>query len=246
MQQKEKTKEIWKDVPGYEGYYQASNLGRVRSLDRWVTRIDGRKIFYKGFIIKGSMNNKGYMRTTLRKSGKNKTLSFSQIVAMTFLNHNPEGLKIVVDHINGDRSDDRLENLRIVTFRENTSTCFRSHKKPFSSKYVGVSIIPDTDNWVSKIQYKGVNVRIGLFKNEVEASNAYQLALSKIKDGTFNPDDYKPKWTSKHKGIYFCKRDKRWIVGTEMGGKYKSIGRFSTEEEAYNALESYKREHYSI
>lgn len=51
MEQKEKTKEIWKDVPGYEGYYQASNLGKVRSLDRTIIDKNGYSKFYKKKLL---------------------------------------------------------------------------------------------------------------------------------------------------------------------------------------------------
>ena len=66
MEQKEKTKEIWKDVPGYEGYYQASNLGRVRSLDRTIIDKNGCSKFYKKKVIVGSYNKGGYRQTSLR------------------------------------------------------------------------------------------------------------------------------------------------------------------------------------
>ena len=130
-------KEIWKDIPNYEGYYQASNLGMVRSLDRTVITSNGQKKFCKGRVMNGSVN-KGYNRTVLYIDGVGRYLKFSQIVAMTFLDHNPNGHKLVVDHINGDKSDDRVENLRIVTKRANTSTCFRSNRDSFTSGHAGV------------------------------------------------------------------------------------------------------------
>ena len=182
----EKEKEIWKDVQGYEGYYQASNLGRVRSLDRMIITKDGRECFYRGSIIKGTLFN-GYRQTTLRKGSGSigKTFKFSQLVAMAFLNHKPNGHELIIDHIDGNRKDDRLNNLRVVTFRENISTCFRSDKKTFSSKYVGVSWSKCASKWVAQIRHNEGVLHLGSFNDEIEASNAYQEALLKIKNGSF-------------------------------------------------------------
>ncbi len=98
-----KIKEVWKDIPGYEGYYQASSLGRIRSLDRTVLTTNGQDRFYKGRIIKGNVDKDGYRRTTLKKNNIGRTFKFSQLVAMAFLGHKPNGHTLIVNHINGDR-----------------------------------------------------------------------------------------------------------------------------------------------
>jgi len=237
-----RTEEIWKDIPNYEGYYQASNLGRVRSLDRTVTYSDGRERFYKGKIIDGSVQ-KGYRQTTLRGDGIVRTLKFSQIIAMAFLGHEPNGHKLVVDHINGDKSDDRVENLRIVTQRANITTCFRSDRGSFSSGHVGVSWIERHSAWRSIIAHNGVAVRLGEYDTELEASNAYQSALSKIKDGSFNHSDYRPIFTSEHKGVGFHKATNKWQAHIRINGKQKHIGLFKTELEAHQAYLKAKKEH---
>jgi len=226
--------EEWKDIPGYEGYYQASDLGRVRSLDRTVVTSNGRKRFFKGRIIKGCVN-KGYRQTTLRINGVGRSFSFSQIVAMTFLCHEPNGNTLIVDHINGDKSDDRAKNLRIVTHRANTTTCFRSDKGSFRSEYVGVDWNQNTSKWFARIEHNKVKTYLGYYNTEIEASNAYQLALSKIEDGSFNHDDYKPKFTSEYKGVYFYKRGNKWLAQIRISGKQKHIGYFKTELEAHQA-----------
>ncbi|WP_366942568.1 NUMOD4 domain-containing protein [uncultured Thomasclavelia sp.] len=66
-------KEIWKDVPNYEGLYQVSNLGNVRSLDRYVFRSDGIKHFCKGRKLIPSKNKDGYLQIKLCKNSKDKT-----------------------------------------------------------------------------------------------------------------------------------------------------------------------------
>jgi len=82
--------EIWNDIPNYEGFYQASNKGRIRSLDRRVYN-KGRKGYMnlKGRIIKQSLNFGKIPILVLSKDGKNRSWAVSALVAMAFLNHKP-------------------------------------------------------------------------------------------------------------------------------------------------------------
>lgn len=232
----ENNKEIWKDVPGYEGYYQASNLGRVRSLDRTITDMNGVERFYKGKIIDGVLNH-GYRNIRLSMDNKGKTFKVSQLVAMAFLNHIPDGYNLVVDHKDGVRTNDRVENLRIVTHRANVSTCFRSDKDSFSSVYPGVSYHIRDCKWHVRINYGRDRVYIGSFSDEIEASKAYQLALKKIESGLFNPNDYKLKFLSDYKGV--SKRSRKWISCITVNGRSKFLGTFTNEIEAAQAYNDY-------
>lgn len=233
--------EEWRDIPEYEDYYQVSNLGNVRSLDRWVVYSNGRKQFYKGRAIEGYVN-KGYRKTGLSKDNTARTYSFSQLVAMAFLGHELNGNTLVVDHINGDKSDDRLENLRIVTNRTNVTTCFRADRKSLSSRYEGVIWRGDRSKWQVKIQFNKKTIYLGYFTDEFKAAKAYQSALSEIKGGSFNPDDYKPKFSSKHKGVSFYKPLGKWKAQAQINGKRKHIGYFPTELEAKDAYQSKLKE----
>ncbi len=236
--------EEWKDIPGYEGYYQASNLGRVRSLDRTVITSRG-KMFCKGRIREVSVNKVGYKLYCLSINGIDRTFQGSQLVAMAFLGHKPNGCTLVVDHINGNKSDDRVENLRIVTNRANTTTCFRSDKGSFSSEYIGVLRNKRASKWQALIQYNGVRIYLGLYNTEIEASIAYQSALSKIEDGSFNADEYKPKWASEYKGVSFYKAGNKWSAYITINGKRKHLGYYHTELEAYKARLKAKKEQKS-
>lgn len=102
-------KERWKDIPGYEGLYQASNLGRIRSLPNSSRNSVRVLVSYK--------KKSGYHNVTLCKNKKVKYYRTHRLVALTFL-PNPEN-KEYVNHINGDKSDNRLENLEWVTASEN-------------------------------------------------------------------------------------------------------------------------------
>lgn len=100
-------KEVWKDVPGYEGLYQVSNLGNVKGL---YHRCYGR-------ILSAARNSKGYRYVCLYKNGKAKGIKVYRLVALAFLS-NPGNLP-EIDHIDGSRDNDIASNLRWVSHKEN-------------------------------------------------------------------------------------------------------------------------------
>lgn len=100
--------EVWKDIPGYVGYYQVSNLGRVRSLSRIVARKTG-SLFINGKLLKQYNTNKGRLEVHLCRNGKWVHWLVHRIVATTFL-PNPHNLP-QINHLNGDPRDNRLDNL---------------------------------------------------------------------------------------------------------------------------------------
>jgi len=110
--------EIWKPIKGYEGYYEISNLGRVKSVERYVKQ--GNLIRHvKESIKKERMNSYGYPCVTLCKDRKSRSICIHILLANAFI-PNPDN-KPAIDHINTDRTDYRLENLRWVTPKENSN-----------------------------------------------------------------------------------------------------------------------------
>tara|TARA_R110000744_G_scaffold349632_1_gene455275 strand:- start:369 stop:854 length:486 start_codon:yes stop_codon:yes gene_type:complete len=156
--------EVWKSVKSYEGLYEVSNLGRVKSLKR--------KLVSEDKILKLMFNSTGYLKVSLYKDGKIKVRVIHQLVAESFLNHTVDGFKLVVDHISNVKTDNRLENLQVITTRENLSK-----DKKGTSKYTGVCWYSRYKNWRSKIVINGKHKHLGYFNTELEASNAYQIAL---------------------------------------------------------------------
>lgn len=109
--------EIWKDIRGYEGLYQVSNTGRIRSLDRYIKHSSGNGLqIMRGRVIKLKLHN-GYYFIGLHKDGKCITRNVHRLVAEAFI-CNPEN-KPCIDHINTIKTDNRVENLRWCTQLEN-------------------------------------------------------------------------------------------------------------------------------
>jgi len=100
-------KEIWKNVVGYEGLYEVSNLGRVKRVESSIIRSDGVKVNIKSKIMK--LTNSEYSQLSLSKNGKNKTHNVANLVATAFI-ENPDNLRYV-HNINEDETDNRVENL---------------------------------------------------------------------------------------------------------------------------------------
>ena len=101
--------EIWKDYKDYEGLYQASNLGRMRSLDRWVKSKSGSVRLCKGKILKPFTTKNGYLQVCLWKNGKVKTFYVHRLVAEAFL-PNPNNLT-EVNHKDENKLNNNAENL---------------------------------------------------------------------------------------------------------------------------------------
>lgn len=145
--------EIWKDVVGYEGYYQVSNLGRVRSLDRIAS--NGRKI--KGKILSTKVNTPPYYpRASLSVNGKMKLVQVHRLVAQAFVyNPDPEH-KTQVGHKDESRTNNRADNLEWVTPKENSSMPL--HRERVSKANEGKVLSAETKSKISlsqKGKYKG-------------------------------------------------------------------------------------------
>ena len=170
--------EIWKEVKGYEDY-EVSNLGRVKSLARTIIYKDGRTRKCEEKILKLNLTGlKGsqYLAVNLCNNGKGKKARIHQLVAEAFLGHKPNGHKLVVDHINNVKTDNRLKNLQLITNRKNSS----KDRKNGTSRHIGVYWNKRDKSFISRIQINGKNKGLGYFKNEEEAAKAYQNALAKL------------------------------------------------------------------
>jgi len=129
--------EIWKDVVGYEGYYQVSNLGRVRSLDRILDKpniLTGGQTVRKGKIISQRLKT-GYMYVNLCAHDRRKGHRVHRLVAKAFL-PNPES-KPQINHKNGNKKDNRVYNLEWATASENQKHAYKNgFTEPWNKKKV--------------------------------------------------------------------------------------------------------------
>lgn len=102
--------EQWVDVEGYDGRYQVSNMGRVRSVDRLITAKAGWQTMRRGRILKNVEGNHGYPIVSLWRNNKNWTPTVHRLVLEHFVGPRPEGYEAC--HENGIKMDPRLSNLR--------------------------------------------------------------------------------------------------------------------------------------
>ena len=110
--------EQWKPVNGYEGIYEVSSHGRVRSVDRTVTRSDGQVRRYKGKVLSAGLSKRGgYPLVSLYTQGKNQSHYVHSLVAETFIGSRPEGMEVC--HNDGDPTNNHLDNLRYGTPSDN-------------------------------------------------------------------------------------------------------------------------------
>lgn len=169
MEESDKVTEVWKDIPEYEGLYQVSNLGGVKSLGNDKTR--------KERVLKTPLDNNGYCHTNLSKNNKISSKRVHQLVGMVFLGYKPNKFNLVINHIDHIKTNNKLSNLEIITQRENATNKERSG----SSKYVGVSWSKAMKKWKAGIVINKKVKHLGYFDNEIDASESYLYELKTIK-----------------------------------------------------------------
>ena len=113
--------EIWKDIPGYEGFYQASNLGRIKSLVLYNNRY--KKYIKREKVLKTTTQKTGYLMLTLCKDKKKSNLLVHRIIAKTFLS-NPNNYP-QVNHKDGNKKNNCVDNLEWCTSSENQKHAYR-------------------------------------------------------------------------------------------------------------------------
>jgi hypothetical protein len=169
--------EVWKDIPGYEGMYQVSNLGRVYSMPKeWIT-FNGGKRNHNGKMLHPQLKN-DYYEVRLYNNLYYKTIKVHQLVAMAFLGHVRNGKQdLVVDHIDNNQINNELCNLQIISQRKNSSK-----DRINNSGFTGVYKLKH-NKFRAQIKIEDKQIHLGYFKCALSASVAYYKKLKEIENG---------------------------------------------------------------
>ena len=126
--------EIWKEIDGYEGYYEVSDLGNVKSMDRIIYKSDGTIQTYKSKPMAISYNKRNNIyEVHLYKNGKRKCHKIHRLVAQAFCYNDDPFIKTTVNHIDGDRSNNAAINLEWVSYSDNEKHAYEKLHRPINS-----------------------------------------------------------------------------------------------------------------
>lgn len=162
--------EIWKPIKGYEGFYEISSLGRVKSLLRKMKSKNNSYAILKERILKQD-NVKGYLRVTLSLNNKTKRITTHRLVAKSFIENKTK--KTCVNHIDGDKKNNTLSNLEWVSYSEN-----ELHSYNFLDKINPIRKLKDKDvKYIRENHIKGVGGNIKYLADffEVNVTTIYNV-----------------------------------------------------------------------
>ena len=159
--------EEWKDIIGYDECYQVSNFGRVKSLRRDVKNSASGQRIVSEKILKHGATPEGYLFVNLSKENKQKNCKVSHLVWDHFGSKSRDGRRLQVDHIDSDIRNNHINNLQILSQRDNISKGYVT--KETTSKYPGVHWHKIDKNWQTNIYKNGKCRYLGRYKNEFYA-----------------------------------------------------------------------------
>lgn len=226
--------ETWKTIPNFNKY-EVSDFGNVKSKPRMRKTKGGCFRFDKGKVLKPLLDKEGYHRVNIYdKNGRLRRFGVHNLVLMAFNEDFIFKGDLVTHHKNHIRNDNKLENLELVTYRKNAQE--KKHKG--TSELSGVNWDERLKQWKAQIVLNKKHYYLGLFDSQIEANQYYNNALTSHAKGEKIKVKRKS-FSSKYKGVAFCKQTNKWIAYYTLNGKTKNIGRFKTEYEAYNNLKEY-------
>lgn len=168
--------EVWKDIPGYEGFYQVSNLGRVRSHDSLMVHRSGKKYIRKGKILKYK-DNHGYLRVGLGGKNNQKWYFVHRLVYEAFIGHIPEGMQ--VNHIDENKKNNFIwvnpdgsvdiekSNLNLMTPKENTNYGTGPQRSIRKRKVPVTQILSDGTEFFSYFSAADAEAELGIWNSNI-------------------------------------------------------------------------------
>lgn len=183
-------KEIWKNISNYNDKYQISNYGRIKSVDS-VYMIPNQykkmhKHIYRGKILKTSIDNNGYANIRLRKNGKTKCFLIHRLVAKAFI-PNPNNYP-VINHINGNKLDNKVENLEWCTQSHNVKEAYKLGLQKTSHNVFQKGHIPHNITKINQYDLQGNYIKT--YNSILEATllftNKHSSNISQCLNGKIN------------------------------------------------------------
>ena len=159
----------------YTGLYEVSNFGKIKSLARKIKGGRGGLKPVKELIKKSHINKRGYFGVVLSKNGRKRTHEIHTLVWDAFGDKKRNGYILTIDHIDNNKLNNRIDNLQLLTNRENVSKGFMSKDKKYP---IGVCWDKSNNAFVSRIRIGKTRKFLGLFKTPKEASKSYQDELN--------------------------------------------------------------------
>ena len=227
--------EQWKSIPFYEGTYEYSNLGNIKSLDRLVKRSGSSDMFLSGKHKVFILNNNGYVVTVLTKNNIDKTVRKNRLVWEWHNGTIPKNHE--VHHKDEDKLNNDISNLICTPKRQHMG----SHKKhKTENNYVGSHFNKKLNKWQSYIYFNKKLIHLGFYDTELNAHITYKNALKNLNLGIDLFDIYKPKGNiSGIKGVYPT-QENRWRARIIYNGKRIQLGNFDFKEDAKLAIDNYR------
>ena len=169
--------EVWKDISGYEGLYRVSNLGRVKSLRRYVPCKNGVRVVRER-VLRPSVHRDGYLKIELRKNAIGEHPMIHRLVALAFI-PNPDN-KTQVNHIDGIKRNNSVDNLEWCDQSENQLHAYKNGlQKPLKGEQVKTSKLTEENIYqIFELSKQGVEQY-----NLAERFNVNQSTISRILNG---------------------------------------------------------------
>lgn len=220
-------KEEWRPINDFVGEYEVSNLGRVKSLDRLIITSHGVRRMVRGRVLGSNVPSSRYCYVSLKGSRYNRKAFTHVLVAEHFIGEKPDGL--VIDHINNDSRDNRVENLQYITQRHNSSKDrVRKYELPHGIQKVNSKFSPR----------KGFGKKIynlGVFDTVEEAHAVY---MSATLDDAINIERERRKYF----GVHFDSYSGKYRALIANGKKRYHIGMFHDRDDAAKAVQEKRME----